>query len=500
MEDVPADSCGEVAGLPAATAIRDDRRMRTSRLICRLGSLLLLVASLYAQRPTPHVDSVMQDKDLLALQWRRSDTGVLECALASDKEPTWAPLFPQGVLAGLQTTGTFGPMSLLLHSGDLLSLTSGERHLSRIGVATPTVDLRQYIAIPLPKTLTELAVLDRMVAIDVLVARSAKDALPELKHIAGDAALPATLRERAAAAVTRLEGGTLTARPKFDAKTLRLPPEADLYVIVDNAALTSMNFLIELGRFSGMLSSAFVLDMLKQPTPHDYMTGQCESEMLTEIPFELAREVGNFRIDQICVAVRLPRKNDDQPQVTVHVAGKFDPKAIEAMLAKLGVQGQMDLQVTATGITASNKGLALEPDETRAKALLDLGGHAVRVQIPSGSPMLAQMRPFGLPPTESLDVRFGVGTHVRSEAVLTAPAGQDAERWQESTQRMMEREIADKLADAEEQLGLGAGTLALKFAPAAGKLVVSTECALDKLPKIEQVKQLYRGMLAGSVR
>src|SRR5262245_63393088 len=163
--------------------MRDDRRMRKAPLCC-LGSVLVLVVSLHAQRPTPHVDSVMQDKDLLALQWRRSDTGVLECALADDKEPTWAPLFRRGVLAGLQTTGTLGAMSLLLHSGDLLSLTSGERHLSRIGVATATVELRQYIAIPLPKTLTELAVLDRMVAIDVLVARSAKDALPELKQIA----------------------------------------------------------------------------------------------------------------------------------------------------------------------------------------------------------------------------------------------------------------------------------------------------------------------------
>src|SRR5262245_21198460 len=474
--------------------------MRTSRPICRLGSLLLLVASLHAQAATVHVDSVMQDKDLLALQWRRSDTGVLECALADDKEPTWAPLFRRGVLAGLQTTGTLGAMSLLLHSGDLLSLTSGERHLSRIGVATATVELRQYIAIPLPKTLTELAVLDRMVAIDVLVARNAKDALPELKHMAGDAASPATLRERAAAAVTRLEGGTLTARPKFDAKTLRLPAEADLYVIVDNAALTSMSFLIELGRFSGMLSSAFVLDMLKQPSPQDCLIGQCESEMVTEIPFELAREVGNFRIDQTCVAVRLPRKKEDQPQITVQVAGQFDPKAIEATLASLGVQSGMELQVTATGITVSTKGLALEPDETRAKALLDLAGHAVRVQVPAGSPMLAQMRPFGLPPTESLDLRFGVGTHLRCEAVLTVPAGQDAERWQESTQRMMEREIAEKVADTEERLGLGAGTLALKFAPAAGKLVVSTECPLDRVPKMEQVKQLCRNMLASSVR
>jgi hypothetical protein len=442
----------------------------------------------------------MQDKDLLALQWRRSDTGVLECALASDKEPTWAPLFPQGVLAGLQTTGSFGPFSLLLHSGDLLSLTSGERHLSRIGVATATVELRQYIATPLPKTLAELAVLDRMVAIDLLVARGAKDAVPELKHIAGDAALPATLRERAAAAVTRLQGGTLTARPKFDAKTLRLPKEADIYVVVDNAALTSMSFLIELGRFSALLSSAFVLDMLKQPLPKDYMIGQCESEMLTEIPFELTRELGTFRIDQICVAVRMPRKKEDQPQVSVQVAGQFDAKALETMLAGLGIQAGMDLQVTATGITASSKGLALEPDEARAKALLDLGGQAVRVQVPSGSPLLAQMRPFGLPPTESLDLRFGVGTNLRSEAVLTAPAGQDAERWQESTQRMMEREVADKLTDTEERLGLGAGTLELRFAPAAGKLVVSTECPLDKLPKMEQAKQLCRSMLASSVR
>ncbi|HEU4418446.1 MAG TPA: hypothetical protein VFT55_05875 [Planctomycetota bacterium] len=474
--------------------------MRKARPCCRIGSVLVLVTSLHAQTPTRHVDTVMQDKDLLALQWRRSDKGVLECALADDKAPEWAPLFREGVFAGLQTSGSFGLLSLLLHSGDLLSLTSGERHLSRIGVATVTPELRQYIAVPLPDALAELAVLDRMVAIDVLVARGAKDAVAELKHLAGDAALPAPLRERAAGAVTRLEGGTSTARPRLDAKTLRLPAEADVYVVVDNAALTSMNFLLELGRFTGLLSSAYVIDTLKNPTPHDLMIGQCESEQVTEIPFELAREIGNFRIDQICLAVRLPRKKGDEPEVSVHAAGQFEPKGIEAMLTSLGVQAHVELQVTATGITASNKGLTLAPDETRAKALLDLTGHAVRVLVPSGSPLLAQMRPFGLPPTESLDLRFGIGANLRCEAVLTVPAGQEAERWQESTQRVLEREIADKLGDAEERLGLGAGTLAMKFAPAAGKLVVSTEVALDRLPKMEQAKKLCSGLLPGAPR
>ena len=468
--------------------------MRTARPCCRLGSVLVLVASLHAQAPSKHVDTVMQDKDLLALQWRRSDTGVLECAVASDKEPAWAPLFPRGVFAGLETTGTFGPMSLLLHNGDLLSLTSGERHLSRIGVATATAELRQFLVSPLPKSLADIAVLDRMVAIDVLIARSAEEAVAELKQVAGDAALPEPLRERAKAAVTRIEGGTLPARPRFDAKTLRLPKEADVYAIIDNGSLTSMSFLTELGRFSGMLSCALVLDTLKAPTPQDYMVAQCESEALPEVPFELVRAIGNFRIDQICVAVRMPRKKEDQPGVSVQIAGPFGPKAIEAMQINLG-QGGMDVQATATGISISTKGLALEPDETRAKALLDLGGFAIRVMVPSGSPLLAQMRPFGLPPTESFDLRFGIGTHLRSEAVLTAPAGQDAERWQESAQRSMEREVADKLADAEERLGLGAGTLAPKFAPAAGKLVVSTECALDKLPSMAQAKQLCRAML-----
>jgi hypothetical protein len=356
-----------------------------------------------------------------------------------------------------------------------------------------TPELRQYVVRPLSKDLAELEALDRMVAIDLLVARSAKEAVAELQAIAADAALPAALRERAAAAVTQLKGGTAAARPRLDAKTLRLPAEADFYVVIDNSALPSMGFLIELGRFSALLSNAFVLDTIKAPSAQDLWLSQCEPEQLTEMPFELARVTGNFRIDQTCAAVRMPRKPGEQPAFTVHSAGQFDPEAIE----KLDVKAAADLEVTATGITASGKGLELAPDEARAKALLDLGGFAVRILVPAGSPLLTQMRPFGLPPTESLDVRFAIGTHVRAQATLTMPAGQEVERWQESAQRVLEREVAEKLADAEEHLGLGSGTLALKIAPAQGTLVVSTECAVDKLPKM---KQLCRSMLPASPR
>ena len=157
----------------------------------------------------------------------------------------------------------------------------------------------------------------------------------------------------------------------------------------------------------------------------------------------------------------------------------------------------VDLEVKATGITASSKRLALAADEPRAKTLLDLGGSGIRFLLPAGSSLLAKMRAFGVPPCESVDFRIGVGTSVRSQAVITAPTGQDIEHWRESAQRVLERETADRIADAEERMGLPAGTLAVKFAPAPGGMAMSTECALDRLPKMEQVKQFCRSQLLG---
>ena len=99
----------------------------------------------------------------------------------------------------LGVIGAYGPLALLGHSGDVLSLTDGERHLQRLGVSLTTGDLAAFVRTPLPEAARDVALLDRMVAIDVLRARSDADAKVLVTQLGADATLPKGLRERASA-------------------------------------------------------------------------------------------------------------------------------------------------------------------------------------------------------------------------------------------------------------------------------------------------------------
>ena len=365
-------------------------------------------------------------KPLIALDWRRNAAGDFEHKIADaiEKDAKFEPWFGKGLVEAMNATGIAGWVMFFAHHGDVLSLTHGEHHLRRLGIGSTTADLVTFVRSPLPEQLRDVALLDRLVAIDLIARRDDDEAKAARSALAAETTLDAQLRERAAPANFP--------RRHLDAATLPLPTQGDIYLVCNHESLFDALPLVEIGYFTGMVSTVQVLQYLKAPTLSDFVLGQTESEFLTEIPFEIARRFGNFRLDQTVVALSVPRDGDGGGWIAVS-AGKFDAARVAAGVAASKVEGGKaeladgtakatidgtQLVVTDLLATAMTPGLAAAPNpEVAARLLNDNPG--LRVHVPTGSSLLlAQGRVFGIEGVESIDVTASSGDPVVLHAVL----------------------------------------------------------------------------------
>jgi hypothetical protein len=367
--------------------------------------LPLLVVALTGQEPRGQEPrdaawkSIEEHDRLIELRWRRDAKGNFEFARAAVKEPEWSPWFAPGPLASVQVLGVAGPLALLGHSGDVLSLTNGERHLRRIGVAMTTGDLAAFVRTPLADGMRDVALLDRMVAIDVLRRRDNAEAKLVAAQLAADGSLDPALRRRA---------GEQPVRLRLEPETWPLPAAADAFVVVHQSRLPAAHYVLELGRISGLISSARVLQMLKAPTPGDLVVGETECEAFLEAPFELARHLGNHRLDQTAITIRLPAEARGF-QWTACSAGRFDVGALAAAAPNVGMTSDregdtatiagegMEAKLTATMLAVRGLGVEVAPRPDLAQQLLAAGDAGVLVHVPAGSALIAYAEQFGLP-------------------------------------------------------------------------------------------------------
>lgn len=362
---------------------------------------------------------------LAPLEWRRNAAGDLEFKPVDETDAKFTPWFGKGIAEAVNATGFVGMVMVPAHNGDVLSLTDAERHLRRLGIVSTTAELAKFVRSPLPERLRDVALLDRMVAVDLLGRRGDDEAKAARTAIAVDATLNAALRERAAARTT--------ARRGLDAATLALPAHCDLVVVCNHANMIDALPLVEIGHFTGLVASLQVIRMLKMPRVSDFVIGQTESEFVTGLPFEIARRLGNFRLDQTVVAIG---SADAGPRGRLFVAsaGVFSPAAVVAGAPALGVDGVearlvsgaatatiggTDLVVTDSLAVAKAPGTSAAPNPELVRPLLG-GDAALRVHLPRGSSLLSWLESAGLHGVESADLTAWNADPVVVELVLRA--------------------------------------------------------------------------------
>src|SRR6185503_10455461 len=111
------------------------------------------------------------------------------------------------------------------------------------------------------------------------------------------------------------------------------------------------------------------------------------------IPFEIARHLGNYRLDETGFTISL-HEDGTSPEWTMCGVGHFDTAAVGATAPKLGIT--FDL-LSDTTITVRSQGLAVASRPDFGKQLLANGDAAVLVHVPKGSSLVAYGEAFGVP-------------------------------------------------------------------------------------------------------
>ncbi|MCU0863240.1 MAG: hypothetical protein MUC36_05590 [Planctomycetes bacterium] len=364
-----------------------------------------------------------------ASKWRRGDDGALEMHYFADVggsipegQDRFVPLLGQDLERGIRNGGAIGFVSMLCHgAGDLLGMTDAEFHFGALGIDATDVGLRQFLATPRPSfegARGRAELLDRLLAIEVLVRRGVKGAVAELGTLASEPALPAALRERAGRGIAVLRGNAdPLSRLRLSAETLQLPAAFDGCLMIDHARLPDLSWFTPFGRRLGALTTAKYIAMAGGTTSPEMRNGaQCLCDLVSELPFGVVHRHGNARLDHSCVVLSAKADAELPVALTWQAAGAFeaerwqDAKAAPELVENNPLLGGT-LQINADRLFASTDGSAGKPRPSLVEKyqLLRDDGVAVRAVVPANSKLWPMLAFLTMPPAEGGELRIAFG-------------------------------------------------------------------------------------------
>ncbi len=252
-------------------------------------------------------------------------------------------------------SGAPGMMNYLLHGGlDLASLTDAETHFRKLKLGISDEELLKRIQAPPVKGLTPPMTarehLDRILAVRLCGVRKLKAAEDQLRHLVGHPRTERFLKDAATMAVTMIDG---TARPLHNdggtsvEKTLpHLPDHCDYLVVVrpSHAPVIHRPFWIARRIGIQMMESVFkgMPATSKFPLVGQRVAGFFAVDQAGEMNYELARRVGNMRLDQVVHAGQLDPRTGMPHETATLFQGIFPVRRWKKFLKKpfLKVDGE----------------------------------------------------------------------------------------------------------------------------------------------------------------
>lgn len=448
-------------------------------------------------------DRVMKGGWFEKTRWQRGADGSLEMHYFADVggsipdgQLRFKPVLGEKLENGFQNSGAVGFLSLFCHgNGDLLSMTDVEYHFGALGVDTSDVGMRQFLIVPPPSFEGQRGraeMLDRMLAIDVLTRRNCKSALGELRVLAANEKLPAALRERAQRASAVLSGETKgTERKRLDAATLNLPAAFDGCVLVDHARLPDLGWLTPLGRRLGALVTAQTIVMAGGTISPAMCNGaQSMCDVVSELPFGVAHQFGNVRIDQSLLVISAKADPEMPVALSWQAAGEFEAELLKKAELPAGIERNNPifggkLEVVADRVVASTDGSVGKPRPAMVEklGLLEDAGCAIRAIVPANSKLWPALAFLKLPSAERAELCITFGDPGVITLQVQTRDEETAEAWVAAGKEMLAQakamfaqELPPVFADSPDvqQLlaGLYAAQLSSKDASATARIEV----------------------------
>ena len=371
----------------------------------------------------------------------------------------WRPLLGDDDAAGFAGLGAVGWFTLFCHGdADLLAMTDAGFHFAALGIGTSDEEIRHFLATP-PESfdgaLGRAHLLDRVLAIDVLVARGCRAAAAELVAIGKHDAAPPLLRARAASALRRLHGDPHAGveRRRLDPQRVVLPAGADALLVVDHARLPDLRWLAPFGRRLGALVTANAIAAAGGTVSAAARNGgQRMCDVAAEAPFWFAHRFGNARLDQSIVAVTVTPGAASPIALTWNAAGEFEhDRWARATLPEGAARDNPllggTLSVEATTLHADTGRSGGEPRPELARELLAVERDAVRIVVPPASKAWRALAPLELPPARGAELRITFGDPALLVLAVEAGGEDAAEAWVTKGKELLAQAVADLRAD-----------------------------------------------------
>jgi hypothetical protein len=389
-------------------------------------------------------------QDVFDLPWRISADGELEVQRLVDgigakalQFGDWVPMFPGLLRRGAAEPERawllhFGPMKLLpllVHGdGGAAAIDDATHRMRKLGIAT-SIDrsaLRRLAREPLQ----DLLHVRHLATHDVYLATLA------LGDFAKDTKADAFTRAAAAEARARWTGWSADERADLAAKRVRrdgrgallaglsaLPDDVDLVIGVHGAAMPPTAPLLAAWRHHQLrFASTLMLDHVGSFSPADETEAQLTIDRPGQLAFEVARNVGNWRVDHALLALRA----GEHGGWWVHLGGTFQPARVAEGLRAGGfdvgianeaeVQANVhgfDVRVTATELHAWSESLDRGSRGAHVPVLRDRadeGAAPVWAFVPAASRLAKDAGVGGT----TLDVRFEPASGKASATAIAA--------------------------------------------------------------------------------
>ena len=373
---------------------------------------------------------------------RRAEDGSLEVDYIADvggmpPRPRFRPLLGDGMNRALRGLKVPGMLMLACHgSGDLLAMTDAEFHLRAVGVNVDGDALGQFLLRPLPSVgglRGRAELLDRMLAIDLLVGRGQRTAVAGLRDLA-KRDLPRSLRSRVEHALARLRGDPFGTRLRLDPAALVLPERFDVFVTVDNARLPDMSAWTAIYRRIRALEYAGIIDGRRVITPAMRNGLQVTVDSVAELPFALVHQYGNARIDHTCLVVALRGAQPVRFAWSLQAVGDFEMHGWQDVdVSDLQWRGlpfsATSFDVDARSLRLDSGKLEAKPRPARAAQLLQGRDAVVRVVVPADSALWQEFAWLKLPSPAGCEVRLSMGLAAALELRITPVSEAESEQW-----------------------------------------------------------------------
>lgn len=434
-------------------------------------ALLAFVTSVQAQEDRPGYEGPRAlDERIRAGGWfeqakyRRAEDGALQmwsCAHTGDAaQSEWVSALGEGLGRGFGSCGALGWLSLFLHGGSgLLDMTDAEFHFGALGIDATDVGLRQFLAVPQPSfdgPHGRAALLDRLLAIDVLSRRGVTTAVGELGMLARNDALPAELRERANRALATLAGKPDTlVRRRLAADSLHLPAAFDACVIVDHSRMPDMSWMTAAGRRIGALVTAAAIAAADGGfvSPPQKNGAQMLCDVVSELPFAVVQQWGNARLDHSCLVVAAKADSEMQVALTLQAVGEFEHEQWQWMTFADGARDNPQLPgklvVEAEHVFASTDGSKGMPRPALVEKLnlLRDTGEAIRVVVPANSKLWPALAAMQMPAGQGAELRITFGDPGVVVLMVETRDEEAAEAWAAKGKEMLAAAKASFEAD-----------------------------------------------------